>query len=156
MVRFHASCIFERESVSLRKQIGVAAAVIAVVCAFLAVVFAYTLMARRMSTMGKLEGVLFFLLFSILAYLLVRFIPYAFGKQHDLAWQKADAYKLLLFGLIAYGGSIPWVIYLTLVKDHDLIWLPLIACPFYAYLVWAIVKMFRYKMKEINKNGRDK
>ena len=89
------------------------------------------------------------IILSICVYFLIRFTNYCFSGKNKMAWQKLEIYAGLIVGLICYGGSIPWIIYLVLKEDHRL-WLILPICaPCYAGLTWFVIKGFRYQITQI-------
>jgi len=74
-------------------------------------------------------------------------------KNNDPRWSIADAYFSLAFWLVIYGGAIPWVIYLAFTHWIPHAWLLLICVPFYAYLIWWFVKLFRIRLAAARKDG---
>jgi hypothetical protein len=95
---------------------------------------------------GQLEGVVWVPGFAVLAYALIRFALRLFNSKQQERWRVAEAYALLGLGIVAYGGSVPWMIYLVLSERLHNWWILLICVPIYSYILWLFVKVFRAKL----------
>ena len=132
----------------MRTLIGIYAAVAGLILAGMAIMILYILFARPMSYVGRVEGVLASIFLLVCLYFLFRFTRYTFGNSQSLGWQKSEAYAVLILGVVVYGGTIPWGIYMVI---NDLkLWPVLIICtPIYCGLVLLLIRAFRYQMKVI-------
>ena len=133
----------------MRVLIGIYAAVAAAIFAGLALLTLYVLIARPMSLVGTVEGILAVIFFVICAYFLILLAKYSFSGRHKQAWKKVEMYVGLVFGLVAFGGSIPWMVYLWLTEDRKLWPVVLVCTPIYCGLVLVTVRVFRYRAKQI-------
>ena len=135
-------------------MVGVCAIVLAGILALVEITCLYVLIACPLSGHGRLEALLVLPFLAICIYSLLRLARYAFRGKHKPGWQKADAYLLLISGLVAYGGSIPWVAYLVLTEDRRMWWLLLVCVPLYGSLTWTTIQAFSHRMGSI-KNGEN-
>jgi hypothetical protein len=118
----------------------------ALLCAGLAAGGFYALVRGHLSWHGQLEGLVWVPGFAALAYALMRFALRLLKTKQKERWRVAEAYALLAFGVIAYGGSIPWMTYLVVSEHPHNWWILLICVPFYTYMAWFVVKVFRAKL----------
>jgi hypothetical protein len=127
---------------------GIYAAVAGIVLAGIALLLSYTLLTRQMSLVGTLEGVLGIIILVVFLYFLFRFTKYTLGSKHGLGWKTFEAYAVLVLGLVAYGGSIPWGVYM--VYNEPKLWpILLISTPFYFGLALLFIRGFRSRRKEL-------
>lgn len=132
-------------------MVGIGAVVLAAILAVAEAACLYALIVSHMTWHGRLEAAIAVPFLAGCVYLLSRLARTALENRRSPGWQRADAIWLLAVGMIAYGGSIPWAVYLAVTKYPEMWWLSLVCGPFYCYLTWLVLKMFRHRMETIEK-----
>jgi hypothetical protein len=130
----------------IRVGVGIYAAVAAAAMAFAGCLLLYGVVARMDSWPERLGALLIAGLAALSAYYLAQLSKFALGVCNLRAWQKSKMHVTILIILIAYGGLIPWLAFLT-IAGHPVAWWALVFClPFYLGTLWYGSREFRHSL----------
>ncbi len=127
----------------MRIGMGAYTALAATVMAFAGLLLLYGALMRVDSWPAHLGALVIVGLDGWCTYYLAQLARFVLEMDDPRAWRRSKIHTWLLAVVIAYGGLIPWMAYLT-INGHPVAWWGLVFClPFYLAAVWYGSREFR-------------